>query len=176
LPARAARAPTVTVSLRDARPGDLARIGGIWNHEILRTDTTTDTEPRDPRRLAAWLARHRTAYPVLVADRDGEVLAFGALSPYRPKPAFSRTVENSVYVARDRRGEGLGRLLLEELLCRARLAGHHSMIARITAGNTASLGLHERCGFRTVGIEHESAFKLGRWLDIVVMQHSLVEH
>ncbi|OGL01756.1 MAG: hypothetical protein A3E31_16710 [Candidatus Rokubacteria bacterium RIFCSPHIGHO2_12_FULL_73_22] len=161
------------VTVRDARPADLGRIGEIWNPEILRTDTTTDTEPRDAAALAAWLGRHGAAWPVVVAVADDEVLAFGALSPYRPTPAFARTAEDSVYVARDRRGEGLGRRVLDELLRRAAAAGHHSVLARVTAPNTASLRLHARAGFRTVGVERETAFKLGRWLDVVVLQRVL---
>ena len=165
--------PVATAMVRDATVADLGRIGVIWNHEILRADTTTDTEPRDAAGLRAWLARHPAAWPVLVATLDHEVVAFGALSPYRPKPAFARTAEDSVYVAVGRRGEGLGRLVLEALLRRAQAAGHHSVIARITAQNTASLRLHARCGFQTVGVERESAFKLGRWLDVVVLQRAL---
>src|SRR3990167_5326067 len=98
------------------------------------------------------------------------------LSPYRPTPAFARTAEDSVYVARDRRGEGLGRRVLDELLRRAAAAGHHSVLARVTAPNTASLRLHARAGFRTVGVERETAFKLGRWLDVVVLQRRSEEH
>ena len=109
-------------------------------------------------------------FVILIA---GFVVAFGALSPYRPKPAFARTAEDSVYVAGGRRGEGLGRLVLDALLRRAQAAGHHSVIARITAQNTASLRLHARCGFQTVGVERESAFKLGRWLDVVILQRAL---
>jgi len=88
----------------------------------------------------------------------------------RPKPAFARTAGDSVYVARDRRGIGLGGLILAELIRRGRALDHHSIVARITAKNAASLRLHARHGFREVGIERESAFKLGRWHDVVIMQ------
>ncbi len=102
-----------------------------------------------------------------------EVVAYGSLSPYRPKPAFARTVEDSVYVTRGRRGAGLGTLILAELVQRAEALGHHSILARITAKNVASLRLHERHGFHPVGVERESAFKLGRWHDITIMQRRL---
>src|SRR3990172_9474803 len=126
--------------------------------------------PRAPRALAAGRARHGAGWPIVVACSGGDVVAFVALSPYRPAPAFARTAEDSVYVEPGRRGEGLGRLVLDELLPRGEAAGHHSVLARITARNTASLRLHERAGFRTVGVEREVAFKLGRWHDVTVMQ------
>src|SRR4029077_19330525 len=122
---------------------------------------TTDTQPRDPLAQREWFARHTERYPVVVAaasddpQRDGGVVAYGSLSPYRPKPAFVRTVEDSVYVARDRRGLGLGSLILAELIRRARMLEHHSIVARITAKNAASLRLHARHGFRPVGVERE---------------------
>jgi L-amino acid N-acyltransferase len=168
------------VALRAAREADLARIAAIWNHEVLCSDSTTDTEPRDPAAQREWFAWHTERYPVVVAtvaaggpERDGEVVAYGSLSPYRPKPAFARTVEDSVYVACDHRGAGLGGLVLAELIRRARALEHHSIVARITARNAASLRLHARHGFREIGVERESAFKLGRWHDVAIMQRRL---
>jgi phosphinothricin acetyltransferase len=148
-------------------------MAAIWNHEVLATEATTDTEPRDPDAQREWLAGHGGPYPVVVAAHADEILAFGALSRYRPKPAFARTVEDSVYVARGHRRAGLGALILTELIRRAETLGHHSILARITTKNVASLTLHERHGFRPVGVERESAFKLGRWLDVAILQRSL---
>ncbi len=163
--------------VRAARVDDLARIAVIWNHEVLCTDATTDTEPRDPAAQREWFARHTERYPVVVAtlasekaERDDVVVAYGSLSPYQSKPAFARTVEDSVYVERGRRGLGLGGLILAELIRRARVLEHHSIMARITAKNTASLRLHARHGFQPIGVERESAFKLGRWHDVTIMQ------
>ena len=134
------------VEIRAAREADLAQIAAIWNHEVLCTDATTDTEPRDEVAQREWLARHTEPYPVIVAvsAADGavsaaDVVAYGALSPYQPRPAFARTVEDSVYVERGRRGAGLGSLILSELIRRAGGLGHHSILARITAKNVASL-------------------------------------
>lgn len=158
------------VRVRDARPEDNDQIAAIWNHEVLWTDATTDIEPRDTRAQREWLERHTGAYPALVAAAGGEVLAYGSLSPYRPKPAFARTVEDSVYVKRGHRGAGLGTLVLAELVRRARGLGCHSMLARITSGNPASIRLHERHGFSVAGVEREVAFKLGRWHDVMVLQ------
>ena len=173
-------APADRVELRTAREADLAQIAAIWNDEVLGTDATTDTEPRDPAAQREWFARHTERYPVVVAtigsespERDGDVVAYGSLSPYQPKPAFARTAEDSVYVARDHRRAGLGGLILAELIRRARALEHHSIVARITSENAASLRLHARHGFRPVGVERESAFKLGRWHDVTIMQRGL---
>jgi phosphinothricin acetyltransferase len=163
------------VQIRTARPSDGAQIAAIWNHEVLSTTATTDTEPRDAAGQREWLARHTTDYPVVVAVDADDVLAYGALAPYKPKPAFARTVENSVYVKDGQRGRGLGTRILAELIALARARGHHSMLARITTENVASRRLHARLGFRLVGIERETAFKLGRWHDVAIMQRSLGE-
>lgn len=132
---------------------------------------TTDTEPRTPATQRQWLACRGNDHPVVVAvDDDGGVLAFGSLSPYRDKPAFRRTVEDSVYVKAGARGEGLGSRVLAELVRLARECSHHAVMARIIADNEASRRLHARLGFTFVGIERETAFKHGRWHDVVIMQ------
>ena len=161
------------VAIRDAREADLEQIAAIWNHEVLCTDATTDTEPRDQVAQSEWLARHTASYPAIVAVAAEDVVAYGSLSPYQPRRAFARTVEDSVYVKRGQRGAGLGNLILAELIRRAGILGHHSMLARITAKNAASLRLHQRHGFYRVGVERESAFKLGRWHDVTIMQRRL---
>jgi L-amino acid N-acyltransferase YncA len=158
------------VRVRRATEADAAAIAAIWNHEVTVGTTTTDTEPRDLDAQRAWLAAHGEAHPVLVAEESGTVIGYGCLSPYRPKPAFRHTVENSVYVDRRHRGRGVGDALLARLLAAAAEHGHRSVLARITAGNERSVRLHERHGFRTIGVEREVACKLGRWLDVIVMQ------
>jgi phosphinothricin acetyltransferase len=156
--------------IRRARPRDNAQIAAIWNQEVLRTTATTDTDPRSAAAQAAWLAAHTAGYPVLVAVDGDEVLAFGSLSPYRPKRSYRQTVEDSVYVKEGYRGKGLGAEILAALLARARARGHHSVIARVTAENAASLHLHHRLGFQRAGYEREAAFKLARWLDVITLQ------
>ena len=158
------------LTVRRAAPSDAARIAAIWNHEIRETLATTDTEPRTVAALRAWLAAHSAACPVVVAVADDEIGGFAALAPYRPKPAFQHTVEDSLYVDRAWRGRGVGRLLLGALIDAAASAGHRSMLARITRQNLASRRLHEALGFRLVGVEEEVAFKLGRWLDVALYQ------
>jgi len=169
-----ARAVSVVASalhVRAGRADDAERLAAIWNAEAVSTLNTTNTEPRDGAAQRAWLASHGPLYPVLVAvSDDGVVAGYAALTAYRPRPAFRRTVEDSVYVDRAWRGRGVGRLLLGHLIERGGELGHHSMVARITAGNAASRGLHESFGFRLVGIEEAVAFKLGRWLDVATYQ------
>jgi phosphinothricin acetyltransferase len=100
-------------------------------------------------------------------------VGFGSLSSYRDRPAYSTTVEDSVYVRRDRQGQGVGRVLLEELVRLASGHGFHAVIARIVGGHEASIALHRACGFEPVGIEREVGRKFGRWLDVAVMQRLL---
>ena len=160
-----------TLAVRAARAGDAEQIAAIWNHEARETFATTDSEPRDADAQRAWLGAHSPMYPVLVAVADERVVAgYASLTAYRPKPAFSRTVENSVYVAREWRGLGVGRRLLTALLEAAIALGHHSVVARITGDNVVSRRLHEALGFRLVGIEEEIAMKFGRWVDVAVYQ------
>ena len=156
--------------IRPAALSDSEAIAAIWNREVLETAATTDTEPRSVEAQRAWLAAHGPAHPVIVAVEDGEVVAFGALSPYRAKPSYARTVENSVYVKDGWRGKGLGGLVLERLLALAAEHGHRSVVARITAVNEASLALHERHGFVRVGHEREAAIKHNVWHDVITLQ------
>jgi L-amino acid N-acyltransferase YncA len=169
--ARGRRAAVIRPAIAD----DSAAMAAIWNHEVLHTAATTDTEPRSLAAQEAWLAAHGPRHPVLVAVDRGEVVAFGALSPYRPKPSYAWTAENSVYVKDGRRGQGRGGAVLDRLLALAQEHGHRSVIARITASNVASLALHERRGFVRVGLERRVAFKHGIWHDVVTLQRILVD-
>jgi L-amino acid N-acyltransferase YncA len=160
------------VVIRPATRRDAEAIRAIYNAEI-DEDTTFDMVPRSPEEQEAWLLEHSGAYPVLVAEDGGEVVGFGSLSRYKARPAYSTTVEDSVYVAGGHRGRGVGRALLAGLLDSALASGFHSVIARITATNQASIRLHQGCGFSLVGIERQVGRKRGRWLDVAVMQRLL---
>jgi L-amino acid N-acyltransferase YncA len=161
------------LTIRPAGMEDAARLAAIWNTEASTTLNTTDTEARDAATQRAWLAAHGDAYPVVVAVVDGDVAGYAALTPYRDKPAFRHTVEDSIYVDATRRGQGVGRALLAHLVDAAAVLGHQSVLARITAENVVSRRLHEALGFRLVGVEEAVAFKLGRWLDVAVYQRRL---
>jgi L-amino acid N-acyltransferase len=156
--------------IRLARGDDNAAVAAIWNLEAIGTIATTDTAPRTAAEQAAWLTAHSEDYPAVVAVDGDEVVAFGSLSPYRAKPSYRWTVEDSVYVKDGYRGKGFGSDVLAELLAHARARGHHSVIARVTSENVESLRLHRRHGFQRAGYERQVAFKLGRWLDVVTLQ------
>jgi phosphinothricin acetyltransferase len=161
------------VDVRLARPDDAAAVRAIYNVEVLESTVTFDLVPRTLEEQRAWLTAHAGAHPAIIATDADEVIGFGSLSPYRDRPAYSTTVEDSVYVQRDRRGGGVGRVLLGELLTLATTHGFHSVIARVVGGHEASIALHRACGFEEAGVEREVGRKFGRWLDVVLMQKLL---
>jgi phosphinothricin acetyltransferase len=161
------------VKLRPATNEDAEAIRSIYNVEVESSTVTFDLVPRTLAEQEQWLTRRSGAHAVLVAEDGGVVCGFGSLSPYKDRPAYSTTVEDSVYVHRDHQGVGVGRLLLEELVELATTHGFHAVIARIVAGHAASISLHARVGFEVVGHEKEIGRKFGRWLDVVTMQRLL---
>jgi phosphinothricin acetyltransferase len=164
------------VTIRPAEPGDAEATRAIYNPEVLESTVTFDLRPRSLAEQVAWLDEHSGGHLAIVAVDDGdppEVVGFGSLSPYRSRPAYSTTVESSVYVRRDRQGKGIGRALLSELVDRATAHGFHAMIARIVGDHEASIALHRACGFETIGTEREVGRKFNRWLDVVLMQRML---
>ena len=166
------------ITLRLARAGDAEAIREIYNHEVLSTTATFDLVPRSLADQVEWIAERTGAFSAIVAvDLADErpLVAFGSLSPYKERAAYRTSVEDSVYVRRDRAGEGIGRLMVRELLDVAARSGFHSVFARIEASGEASRALHERCGFRLVGVERETGRKFNRWLDVALMQCLLHE-
>jgi phosphinothricin acetyltransferase len=163
--------PRVSVRLASSR--DAEPIRSIYNVEVTESTVTFDLVPRTLAEQLAWLAEHDGVHPAVVAELDGDVVGFGSLAPYRSRPAYATTVEDSVYVRRDSRGRGCGRAILSELVRLATLHGFHAMMARIVGGHEASIGLHRSCGFELVGIEREVGRKFGRWLDVALMQRLL---
>ncbi len=161
------------VAVRLARMGDAEAIRAIYNLEVTGSTVTFDLVPRTLEVQEAWLVEHAGVHPAVVAEAGGEVVGFGSLAPYRARPAYSTTVEDSVYVRRDRQGMGCGRAILSELVRLGTDHGFHAIMARIVGGHAASIGLHGACGFELVGIEREVGRKFGRWLDVVLMQRLL---
>jgi phosphinothricin acetyltransferase len=161
------------VDLRPATLDDAEPIREIYNLEVTTSTVTFDLVPRTLRDQRAWLDRRSGAHAVVVAEEAGEVVGFGSLSPYKDRPAYSTTVEDSVYVHRDWRGKGVGGLLLTELVAVATAHGFHAVIARIVGGHEASIALHQSVGFEVVGTEREVGRKFNRWLDVVVLQRLL---
>ncbi len=161
------------VRVRPARLDDAEAIRSIYNLEVTESTVTFDLVPRSLADQQRWLEQHAGAHPAVVAVDDDSVVGFGALSPYRSRPAYATTVEDSVYVRRDCHRRGIGRALLEELLGLATVHGFHAVMGRIVDGHEASIRLHRACGFALVGVEKEVGRKFGRWLDVVVMQRLL---
>ena len=161
------------MEVRLARTGDADAIREIYNAEVTGTTVTFDMVPRSHADQLAWLAAHSGSHAATVAVDKGGVVGFASLSPYRSRPAYSTTVEDSVYVRADQRGTGVGRVLLADLLERATSYGFHAVMARIVGGHEASIALHRACGFELVGIEREVGRKFGRWLDVALMERLL---
>ncbi|MBK5286833.1 MAG: N-acetyltransferase [Acidimicrobiia bacterium] len=161
-------------TLRPAAAADAEAIRAIYNVEVSGSTVTFDLVPRSFEDQVAWISEHNGGHPAIVAvGESGDIVGFGSLSPYKERPAYFTTVEDSVYIREDQRGNGVGHQLLAELVQLAQQYGYHSMIARIVGGHDASIRLHRRCGFEIVGTEREVGRKLGRWLDVVVMQRML---
>ena len=152
---------------------DAEAIRAIYNREVSGSTVTFDLVPRSSEDQLAWMAAHAGAHPAVVAVDGHEVVGFGSLSPYRSRPAYATTVEDSVYVRADQRGKGVGRVVLSELVELSVIHGFHAVMARIVGGHDASIGLHRACGFELVGVEREVGRKFGRWLDVVLMQRLL---
>lgn len=161
--------------IRPAQPSDIASITRIYAHAVLHGTASFELEP--PRE--AEMASRRNAlfaggFPYLVAEGDGGVLGYAYAGPYRARPAYRFTVEDSVYIAPAAQGRGLGRLLLEALIVESEARDYRQMIAVIgDSAQHASIALHTALGFRLIGTFQGVGFKFGRWLDTVLMQRPL---
>ena len=166
----------MTVRTRTVRLDDAEQIRSIYNVEVLDSTVTMDLVPRTLTEQHHWISVHQGAHGAIVAIDDDpltraeRVIGFASISPYRSRPGYSTTVENSIYVHRQHQSRGLGRLLLDEILALAQESGFHSCMARILAGHEASIRLHQSRGFELVGVERDVARKFGRWIDITLMQ------
>lgn len=158
---------------RLATPADAAAIATIYNEGIADRIATFETEPRTLEQLTTQLIDKGDRYPTVVVERDGRVVAWASAGAYRSRPAYAGVAEHSVYVARAARGTGAGRAALEAL-CRAYAErGFWKIVSRIFPENTASLQLHERCGFRVVGVYQRHGKLEGAWRDCVIVERLL---
>ena len=162
----------MTYFVRDALPTDLPAIRDIYNDAVLNTTAIWNDQPVDLGNRQAWFsARQAQGYPVLVVvDAEDNVFGYASFGDWRPFDGFRHTVEHSVYVRSDQRGNGLGPRLMSALIDRARACAKHIMVAAIESGNAASIRLHERAGFVTTGQMPQVGIKFGRWLDLTFMQ------
>jgi len=167
-----AKRPPVSRPVIDCAAAHLADIREIYNDAILHTTALYEYAPRTPEVIREWFdLRQRDRIPVLGIEWQPGVLAgFATWGPFRPRPAYKYSVEHSVYVAREYRGHGIGRRLLEALVARATAAELHVLVGGIDATNAASIALHKSVGFTYCGTVRQSGFKFGRWLDLEFWQ------
>lgn len=162
-------------SLRPATRSDIPSITRIYAHAVRQGTASFEIEPPDAAEMARRMdALLQGGYPYLVADEHGAVLGYAYAGPYRARPAYRFSVENSVYVDPDAQRRGVGRALLEKLIEEAAARNFRQMIAVIgDSAQTPSIELHRALGFRMVGTLESVGFKSGRWLDTVLMQRTL---
>jgi phosphinothricin acetyltransferase len=165
----------MNIIVRDSRDADVAAIAPIYQHAVRTGTASFELEPPSTeefgRRRAAVLAG---GFPYLVAELDGTPVGYAYASTYRPRPGYRFTVENSVYVREDKQGRGVGKALLPALVARCEAAGFRIMVAVIgDSANHGSINLHRACGFSHAGTLPGVGWKLGQWLDSVMMVRPL---
>ena len=159
--------------VRLATRADAGAIARIYNQGIEERVATFETEPRTAAKIDAQLAEKGDRFPTVVVERDGTVVAWATAGPYRTRPIYAAVDEHSVYVAREARGTGAGLAALEAL-CRAyEERGFWKLVSRIFPENVASLSLHERAGFRVVGVYRRHGKLDGQWRDCVIVEKLL---
>ncbi|MGE3310761.1 MAG: N-acetyltransferase family protein [Limisphaerales bacterium] len=162
------------VLVRPARRDDCPAILAIYNEAVLTTTASYDVEPWTLERRLEWFDDHTTSgFGIFIAEEGNRAVGWSSLSRFHNRHAYRHTAEVSVYVAGNRRGLGIGTLLLPPLLESARARNLHTLIAAIDGSNEASLRLHARFGFQQVGHFREVGHKFGRWLDVVYLQRFL---
>lgn len=161
------------ILVRLAATGDAAAIARIYNQGIEDRVATLETEPRTPEDRRAWLGGRGPRHPVLVAEQDGQVVAWASLNSFNPRPAYDHVADFSVYVERSRRVAGIGWLLLERLIAEARELRYHKLVLAALAHNAAGTALYEKAGFTRVGIFRDQGRLDGRWVDVLVMEKLL---
>jgi phosphinothricin acetyltransferase len=166
---------TPELRARTARPGDAADIARIWNEGIDDRIATFETEPRTAEGIARWMREKATRYPTVVVEDDRGVIAWAAASMYRPRECYDGVGEFSVYVARDARGRGAGRVAMEALIAASGSGGLWKLVSRVFPENVASLALLRAVGFREVGTYRRHAKLDGAWRDVVIVERLIGE-
>jgi phosphinothricin acetyltransferase len=161
----------VIISIRKAERTDLAGILEIVNHEIVHSTVLYEYEPRTVEQQTEWFeAKKKDSWPVFVAELNARVVGFGTYGPFRERAAYRKSIEHSVYVHKDFRGNTIGHRLMVELIQTAKQNGFHTMIAGIDSSNQGSVEFHRKFGFEVIGTFKEVGFKFNRWLDVTFMQ------
>jgi phosphinothricin acetyltransferase len=162
-------------AIRSATPADIPAITEIYAEAVRHGTATFELEPPDAGEMRRRFdALHAGNFPYLVAETNGRIAGYAYAGPYRPRPAYRFTVENSVYLLPASHRRGIGLALLNELITQCAARGYRQMIAVIgDSANVASIGVHARAGFDMIGTHPNVGFKFGRWLDTVMMQRAL---
>ena len=163
----------MTVTIRPATEADAEAICIIHNQGIVDRTATLDTALKTPAERRQWLRDREARHPVVVADADGSVVAWGSLNRFNPRDAYDHVADFSVYVERGHRGNGLGTMILGRLIGLAREHGYHKMVLAALARNEAGVALYTRAGFSRVGIYREQGQLDGRWVDVLIMEKIL---
>jgi L-amino acid N-acyltransferase YncA len=165
----------MSLIIRDSRESDLASVQAIYSHHVLHGLATFEEAPPSVDELQIRRRGLTSAgYPHLVAELEGRLVGYSYAGPYRVRPAYRFSVEDSVYVAEGYAGRGIGSALLQELIVRCERGPWRQMVAVIgDSANAASIAVHQKFGFRLAGQLDSVGFKLGRWVDTVFMQRAL---
>lgn len=162
--------------IRETEAGDIAAITAIYAHHVLHGTGTFEEDPPSEAEIAARIAKVQdgdAAWLTALAD-DGSIAGYGYYAPLRERSAYRFTVEDSIYIRDDVRGQGVGKALVAALIEHAEARGLRQMVAVIgDSENTSSIGLHLSLGFRQIGVQKSVGIKFGRWLDVVLMQRAL---
>lgn len=159
------------ISIREANLSDVPAILEITNYEILNSTVLYEYEPRTIEQQTDWFNEKLVHnWPIIVAESETRVIGFGTFGSFRARPAYSKSIEHSVYVHKDYRGKTTGNALMVELIRLAKEGGFHTMIAGIDSSNQGSVEFHRKFGFEVVGTFKEVGFKFDKWLDVVFMQ------
>lgn len=156
--------------IRLATLADIEAITNIYNQAILTTTATFDLEPKSLDDRRRWFESHDERHPILVAELNGQVVGWGALSKWSDRQAYDETAETSFYVQSEFRRQGIGRKLKQALIDEAKRIGFHSLIARVAEGSGESLHINESVGFQRVGVLREVGKKFGKRLDVHILQ------
>ena len=159
------------IQVRNAVENDLPGMLSIYNDIILHTTAVYDYKPHTMEMRKAWFqAKQEQGFPVFVAEENGKIHGFSSIGPFRNWAAYKYSVENSVYVAADCRGKGIGKLLIPPLIEAAKSMDMHTVIASIDAANEVSLRLHKSFGFEETAHFKQVGYKFRRWLDLKFLQ------
>ncbi|WLD94027.1 GNAT family N-acetyltransferase [Alkalihalobacillus sp. AL-G] len=154
------------MNIREATINDVPAMLHIYNNVVRTSSVTFDLIEQTLEERIIWFHQFNESFPLLVAVEEAEVIGYACLTPFRDKPAYSRTVENSIYLSKSARGKGVGSVLLADLIKRAKVLDYHTVIAVLADDDPASRSLHRKFGFQKTGSVKEVGFKFNEWHDI----------